>query len=156
MIDISFVKLFKLHVEGTEAKGLVVDKTILLCNVTKAVAKACKLKSEKIYINTKVLKHLYDKKPAEEFDFIIHNLQTIAKYPDTIYKNIESKRGSFIFVKELKNDKYLCSIEIVDNFKINEVIEDANFIATSFRVRNENYLKKYELMWSWKDGRPSS
>ncbi len=156
MSNISVVKLFKLYVEGTEAKAVVADKTILLCNATKAVAKACSLKFVKIYINTKVLKHLYDKKPAEEFDFIIHNVHTIAKYPDHIYKNKESKRGSFIFVKELKKDKYLCSIEIVDNCIINEVMEDVNFIATSYRIRDEKYLKKYELMWSWKGGRPSS
>lgn len=152
----SVIKLFKMYVEGSTEKAIVPEKTILLCNTTNAVAKVCNLKSVKVYVNTKVLKHLYDKKSAEEFDFITHNLHTIAKYPDNIYKNKAGKRGNFIFVKELKGNVYLCSIEVVDNCVINEVIENANFVVTSYRIRDSKYLKKYELMWSWKDGTPSS
>lgn len=156
MVTMTAVRLFKLHIAHTEAEKPVFDQTILLCNVTNAVAKACHLKSTKVYINTKIIKHLYDRKPAEEFDFLIHNLHTMVKYPDEIYINKQSKRGDFIFVKELRNNRYICSIEVVDDCLINNVLEDASFVVTGFRLRSERYLKKYELMWSWKGGRPSS
>ena len=156
MSDITIVKLFKQHIEGTAEKSPVIDQTILVCHATKAVARACRLSSVKIYINTRIIKHLYDKKPAEEFNFLIKNIHTIVKYPDAIYKNKDSKRGHFAFTKNLKENNYLCSIEVVSNCIINEVMENANFIATGFRLRDNKYLKKYELMWSWKGGEPSS
>ncbi|MBU2545173.1 hypothetical protein KKC65_01805 [Patescibacteria group bacterium] len=92
-------------------------------------------------------KTCYDKKPAEQYDFIIRNLHTIVKYPDSIYKNKDGKRGDFCLVKELKNKKYLCSIEDKGMGEIS--------IATAFRT-DDKYLGKYELLWSWKDGTPSS
>ena len=42
-------------------------------------------------------KYLYDKKPAEEFDFIIDNLHQIVIYPDNIYKNKRPQTGRFLF-----------------------------------------------------------
>ncbi|MDP4010805.1 MAG: hypothetical protein Q8P72_01085 [Candidatus Roizmanbacteria bacterium] len=149
-------KLFKLYIDGTDEKAKIIDTSTMVCNATKTVAKACSLSSVKIYISTKVIKHLYDKRPAEEFNFLINNLHTIVKYPDDIYKNKDSKRGHFAFVKTFKNDKYFSSIEVVENFKVNEILEDVNCIVTCFRMKKEKYLNNYELMWSWKGDKPSS
>lgn len=156
MKDISIVKLCQLYIQNTEEKQPVFEKTILICNVTNVVKKVCSLKTPKVYINTKILKHLYDKKPAEEFNFIVRNIHAIIKYPTHIYMNKESKRGDYIFTKIIKNKNYLCSVEVIEDCLINGIIEHANVVATCFRIRDEKYLKKYELMWSWKGGNPSS
>ena len=156
MRHISVIRLYRLHIKNTEEKQPVADRTTLLCTVTNVVKKVCLFKTSKIYVNTKALKHLYDKKPAQEFNFIIRNIHTIVKYPDHIYNNKSSKRGDYIFTKLIKKDIYLCSVEIVDNASINGYTEHANFVVTCFKVRDKKYLKKYDLMWSWKGGDPSS
>jgi hypothetical protein len=102
----------------------------------------------KIYINSKVIKHLYDKRPAQEFDFIIRNIVSILKYPDRIYRNKRGKRGDYCFLKIIDGVCYLCCIEICmrnDQEKIRfEVV--TTFIVT------EKYLSDYELLWEWKGG----
>ncbi len=139
--------LHEKYIKGTEKEAIVVNKKILLCHLSYAVRRGANLSSNNIYINTKVLKHIYDQKPAEQYDFIIQNLHKIVRYPDNIYKNRNGKRGDFCLVKELKNKKYLCSIEDKNTREIN--------IATAFRTDNK-YLKKYELLWSWRNGGSSS
>lgn len=99
----------------------------------------------RVYVSTRMLKHLYDSRPAEEFVSIIENLHTIVKYPDEIYENKTGKRGDFCFVKELKGERYIASIEITER-KDKKI-----FVATAFRLRKENYLKNYKLLWSWRD-----
>jgi len=143
-------------VKNTASKQPVFEETVFVCNLTNEVKKVCGLDSSRAYLNTKILKHLYDKKPAEEFDFIIRNVHTITKYPDKIYKNRASKRGAFCLVKKLKGDLYFCSIEVAQEISLDGFAENRNYIVTCFRLRNENYLKNYELLWSWKGGVPSS
>ncbi len=155
MEKIGLVKLFKIYVRDTEKEAPVVDLTITVCTVTKSVSKAANFSSEKIYITTRVLKHMYDKRPAEEFNYIIHNLWQISKFPDEIYENNNSKRGQFVFIKKLGKFKYFCSVE-----KTNEEDPDShcigmNYIVTAFRVE-DTYLKSFRLLWSWKGGTPSS
>lgn len=93
------------------------------------------------------MKHLYDKKPAEEYDFLVCNIYKIVKYPDRIYKNKDPKRGDLCFLKKLKGYNYLCSLEVAD---------DELTVITAFRVRKESYLNNYELLWSWRGDIPSS
>lgn len=154
--SMSLVKIHKQYIKGTKPKAPVVESTILLCNLTIAVFKTDYFKSLKVHINTIVLKHLYDKKPAEEYEFIIHNLFTIVKYPNHLYRNKTAKRGEIVFVKEIEGNNYLCSIETMTFTHTDGSTEEINHIATAFRVRDENYLKGYELLWSWKGGNPSS
>jgi hypothetical protein len=148
--------LYKLHIRGTLKNALVVVKTIHICSLTRTVAKAIENESTKTYINTKVIKHLYDKRPAEEFEFLIDNIECIVKYPNHIYRNRDGKRGDFCFVKAIKNEKYIVSIGISEIILDGEKKETANFVATAFRLRKETYLNSYELIWSWKVGNPSS
>jgi len=106
----------------------------------------------KVYLSTRVLKHVYDKRPAEEFDFMLDTLVNVVKYPDKIYKNKNGKRGCFCFVKEVKNSTCLVSLEtIFDEKKVATHCE----VATFFRT-DDDYLKNYELLWEWKGGIPSS
>lgn len=141
------------YISKTPAQFVVVNHTLHLCNLTRAVQRAMQLETFKTYANTRVLKHLYDQKPAEEYEFIISNLHTMVKYPDRIYWNKPSKRGEYCFVKRLKNDLYLCSLESVES---DELESEAIFVVTAFRVRKGSYLDSYELIWSWRDGDPSS
>ena len=143
--------LFDSHVKNTKEREIVVWESVCICRLTYAVCDILGFADSRVHINTKVLKHLYDRKPAEEFDFVINNLHTIIKYPDRLYKNKISKRGDFILVKRIKDFEYLCSIELSE-----EDGETKVCVVTSFRVRDEAYLKKYDLLWSWKGGVPSS
>lgn len=151
---ISIVKICKKFIKGTLEKAIVKDITILLCNLTLAVEKAGNFHTRKIYLNTRILKHLYDKKPAEEFDFIIKNVYSIVKYPNHIYKNRDSKRGEICFVKDIGGIKYFCSIETSDDLDSANV--KMNYVVTVFRLRKESYLNNYQLLWSWKGDNSSS
>ena len=143
-------ELYEKYIYATPPKIVVVDKIVFLCRLTWAVAKAIEAAVLKVYVSTRMLKHLYDSRPAEEFVFIIENLHTVVKYPDQIYENKTGKRGDFCFVKELKGKRYIASIETTKQ-------EDEKiFVATAFRLRKEGYLENYKLLWSWRDDHPSS
>jgi hypothetical protein len=152
--EISIIKLYKKYIKDTPAKTAVKNITVLLCNLTKAVELGGKFHTRKIYLKTRVLKHLYDGKPAEEFDFIINNLFFIVKYPDQIYKNKDSKRGEICLIKNLSGQKYFCSIETSDELDSSNI--KMNYIVTAFRIRKESYLNDYKLLWSWKGDLSSS
>lgn len=145
----SLIKLHKRHIRGTAEKAFVSEVHILLCNLTNAVAQGIGVDYTKVYVTTRMLKHLYDKKPAEEYDSILKNLFQIVRTPDSIYANKGNKRGSFIFLKSTGGIKYVCSIEL--QRELSEI-----YIVTGFRLRKESYLNNYELIWSWKGDIPSS
>lgn len=134
------------HIINTAPYAIVTEVTVLFCHLTNQVSKEVCLPF-KVYITTKVLKHMYDKRPAQEYDFILTNLESVVTFPDHVYKNKDPKRGDYCFVKKIEEEKYFCALETG-----NEEI----YIVTVFKLRKENYLKNYELLWSWKDGEPSS
>lgn len=149
------IKFFKLFVKDTDEKDLVLERTLFLCTLTRKVKLVLNLNSVKIYWNSISVKHLYDKRPAQEFDYILKNIIQIVKYPDIIYKNLDGKKGSFLFLKQLNEGEYLCSVEVVES-NFDEGSSETNFVVTSFKNRKDNYLKKYELLWSWKGDIPPS
>lgn len=144
-------QLFK-YIKGTAPKAIVPDRTVLICHLSHAVMKGGDFTSQKVYINTRVLKHLYDKKPAEEFHFMLDNLHVVIKHPNKIYKNKDGKRGDYCLLKSIGSEKYICSLEVVKA----DGEEEKLMIATAFRVRKDSYLNSYELLWSWRDDIPSS
>ena len=143
-------ELYEEYVYRTLPKAVVINETVFLCHLTWAVARVINSKVMKVYVSTRMLKHLYDSRPAEEFIFVVENLHTIVKYPNQIYKNKNSKRGDFCFVKELKGSRYIASVEAPKGEG------ERVFVATAFRLRKESYLNNYKLLWSWRDGYPSS
>lgn len=164
-------KFFRKYIDGTLAKAIVVNKKMFLCNLTNAVIRGINIDNnlKGVYINSRCLKHLYDKKPAEEFIFILDNLHKVVKYPDKVFKNIDSKRGEFCLVKKLGDSKYFCSIEIIristqtnlDTTLLETMYLDDDLISleeiqvvTAFRLRNNKYLKNYTLLWDWEDDNP--
>ena len=162
-------ELFEKYIKGTSEKAIVASRKILLCNLTYAVLDGVKIEEsiKGVYVTSRCLKHLFDRKPAEEFLFLLDNLHKIVRYPDKIYDNREGKRGCFCFVKRIGGFEYLASIEVV-KFPATEFGEavfgvseygrcqesEEIHIATAFRLRDSNYIKKYTLLWDWGNGNP--
>lgn len=146
-------ELCEKYIRGTEKYAIVQDVQVLLCNLTYAVNSGIGISCNRVYINTRVLKHIYDKRPAEEFDFLIENIHTVVKYPKYVYLNKTGKKGNFCFVSDLNNNLYMCSVELKKDENNNHSHCEA---VTFFRIQKENYLENYELLWEWKGGEPSS
>lgn len=145
---ISLQKLHKKFIKNTGRSDFVTEVTMFLCNLTHAVKTGVSLDHRKVYLKTSVLKHLYDKRPAQEYDSILDNLHLIVRYPDIIYKNKSSKRGSLCLTKEIDGTKYFAAIEQVPE-------ELGNQIITLFKV-NDKYLEGFKKIWSWEGGNPPS
>jgi len=162
-------EFFNKHIKGTPEKAVVADKKMLLCRLTIAVAQGVNIHESVrgVYITSRCLKHLFDKRPAEEFLFILDHLHEVVRYPDKIYQNKSVKRGDLCFVKRIGDSKYLCSTEIiktplavfgeailgVSEYGIEKEREEIQ-IATAFRLRDDNYIKNYTLLWDWGNGAP--
>lgn len=104
----------------------------------------------RVYISTISLKHIYDKRPAEEFDTCISLLENMLKNFDCIYDNSSKsgKRGDImISFMNKDNTRYVLILE--KNIKTYDVV-------TFFRIRNQNYLNNYKLIWSREVGTPLS
>ena len=144
-------RIFNEYIQGTPKQAIVRDFTIKLCTLTNEVQRVCNFPTTNVHITTKVIKKNYDKRTAEENDFIVKNGWRIVHTPDSIYKNKDAKRGDYIFTKRIKNDLYLASIEL-SSYADAPIL----YVASSFRIRKESYLDSYNLIWSWKGGEPSS
>jgi len=92
-------ELYEKYIYGTLPKENVINKTTLLCHLTWAVARATNSKVMKVYVSTRMLKHLYDSRPAEEFIFVVEHLHTIVRYPDQIYENKIASGEIFVLSK---------------------------------------------------------
>ena len=148
--------LFEKHVEGTAEKAIVADVTVSICRLTNTVNRQVNIISDcdgRVYMHSRSLKHLYDRKPAEEFHFLVDHIHKIVKYPEKIFKNKNPKRGDICFTKSIDGENYFCSLEFVDR--------DGDgprelCVVTAFRLRKDAYLRSYDLLWSWRDGTLSS
>ncbi len=161
-------EFFKKHIANTPEKAVVADKKMFLGYLTKAVMEGLEIENsaKAVFITSRCLKHLFDKKPAEEFLFLLDHLHEIIKFPDRIYKNLAGKRGDFCFIKKIKNEEYFCTLEILEicvssceifeaqsaQMAIGQKIEIQ--IATAFRLRDKKYTKNYTLLWDWGNGNP--
>lgn len=140
------------YIRGTVKEAIVQNVQVLLCNLTATVAKEINCENcFRVYISTRALKHGYDKRSAEEYDFLIENLHRLVKYPQFIYRNKKAKRGNYIFVKDFKDKKYFCSIELIETEQSNHFE-----VVTFFRLQKESYLFNYDLLWEWEGRQPSS
>lgn len=145
-------RLFETYIKGTPKQAIVRELTVTFCSLTNEVSRACGFHTITVYITTKIIKKNYDKRPAEQNDFILKNGWKIIRMPDEIYENKEGKRGNFLFSKRLNNDLYVASIEVVNSEQSGEML----YAVSLFRVPKESYLDGYNLIWSWKGGTPSS
>lgn len=98
-----------------------------------------------VFLSTKSLKniydrHIYDKNNAVIFNIILKNLTNIIRYPDEIRRNVDSKRGDFLFIKEIENQLFFSSVE---------VLVDGSIEIVSASATGVKYLEKFTLLWSW-------
>ncbi|MDA1169406.1 MAG: PBECR2 nuclease fold domain-containing protein [bacterium] len=161
-------KLLDLHamyIHGTPERGPVKYERVLVAHLAKASVTSIQkywtdFDAKRVYVSTYTLKHIFDKRQAQEYDAILLNIIEIINQPDTIFENLDGRRGELAFIKTFLtkdfegksiSSTYFCSLEIAK--------EEMN-IVTAFRFRDVrrkgNYLKKYKPLWNWEDGRPPS
>ncbi len=145
--DKKLERAFKRHVEGTAPDAVVTNILVADGALPATIVEMIGVVSPRVYIATRVLKHLYDKRPAEEFDFLLKNLPFIAAQPDHLYRNKTDKRGQFCLTKRIGAHGYFAALEIVEGICRKEIQ-----LVTAFRVRSEPYLNEYDLLWSRRDG----
>lgn len=131
------------HIRHTKPEAHILAISICVTEITKTLQREIGCEGENIYIHTRALKHLYDKKPAEEFDFLLDHLEAIIHAPDCLYRNKDNKTGNFCIVKEIEGRRYIVVLEGI-------------WVVTAFRIRDEKYLRNYDLLRSWRDGARSS
>lgn len=140
------------HIKNTPRKGYVKDLRVKVCEMPHKLKSKIKAKGPKVYITTKSLKHMYDVRSAQEFDFIITNIEAAILHPLRVYRNKEGKTGNICFYKEFGNNAY---------FYILDSQTDSVYIVSAYRLseieeKRKNYLASYKLLWSWKGDLPSS
>lgn len=144
--DHKLIDVFQKYVKLTPEKSIIKIIEVRLSDFN------FKGKNNRTYISTRSIKHVYDKRPAEEFDRCILILNEIIKNPTEVYDNLskEGKRGSILLsYKDVYGQRYVCSLEESD--------EPAAYkVVTFFRIRKENYLNGYKLIWSQEGGTPLS
>ena len=144
------------HIRGTAPHSVVASASLLVSSLDAPLLDIISLGHSgsfhtsaeiPIYLHSRALKHLYDKRPAEEYDFLLSHFTQLLRRPDWIYKNRDFQRGDVCFATEIQTELYLCSLEYDGN---------ALYIVTAMRVRRISYLDSYTLLWSRKGGGPSS
>lgn len=138
--------LFSKYVKNSKYKQNIKVCRIFLLTPNKKIQKVLNSgkATQKIFITTKSLKHVYDrhifeKKIPSDFYSIIRHLESILTAPDRIYIDKKEKRGDFIFVKEINSTIYMCALEIQSETEI-EIV--------SACITGEKYLRKFALLWS--------
>lgn len=140
------IRLFQKYVRNTKKKALVNSAKTLLCYLPVNLIPVFGSVHRNASINTRVLKHLYDKRPAQEFDFMLEHLKTVLKYPTHVYKNKQGKRGQYCFIKSINGTICLCSIELC-----NKADHKPQWEVVTFFTITQEYLNGYELLWKRKD-----
>lgn len=144
-------RIFEEYIKGTPQKGMVRLLTIKFCTLTNEVQRVCDFPTANVHITTRVIKKNYDKRSAEENDFLLKKGWQIVYMPNRIYENKDGKRGDYLFAKTISNTLYVASIE-ASTYAGTPIL----YVVSLFRVQKESYLSSYNLIWSWKGGESSS
>ncbi len=145
-------KVIERYIKNTPRKGYVKELRIMICELPHKLKPKLKLKDTRVYITTKSLKHMYDARSAQEFDFIIKNVESSVAHPLRIYKNKLGKTGDVCLYLEFNNNAY---------FYILETKSGNAYLVSAYRLsdieeKRKNYLSGYKLLRSWKVDLPSS
>lgn len=145
---LQFVYYIK-YIRDTESRCIIHLKKDFLCKIKPSLFKLLGIHTNcidrSVSLSTKSIKHIYDrhiydKKTPKDFNIILSNLTKIIKQPDEVRRNLESKRGDFLFVKKIGTQLYYVSVE---------VIEEGCIEVVSASAAGDKYLKKFTLLWSW-------
>lgn len=131
------ISLWKLHRKYIWKSP--VDASVKFKNISLGVYDGIYGRKVGFQISTYTLKHIYDKRTAEEYDSCLIVLKSILTKPDTIYKNKGGKTGDFCLVKSSQRGKYFIPIQ-VNGLSCT--------VITIFRIRKESYLNGYEVVYS--------
>lgn len=137
------------HIAGTNPENIVLEVEMVLCTPTKNTCLYIQDFDSKFYITTRSLKHMYDKRPAAEYDKVCEHMHSVVKYPDHIYVDKPGKRGNYCFRKRIDGIDYLVVVEH------NKEIKKLSCV-TGFFLRKESYLNNYDSLMSWEGGTPPS
>jgi len=145
-------KVIERNIKNTPRKGYVKALRINVGSITQRLKSKIKALNLNVYVTTKSLKHMYDQRSAQEFDFIISSLEKVISQPHIIYKNKSGKTGDFCFYYESQSNYY---------FYVFEINEHGVYLVSAYRLssleeKRKNYLDSYKLLWSWKVDLPSS
>ena len=126
------------YVKLTFPKQIIVSKSLIFGKMDE---------DSTVYLNTRVMKHLYDKRTAVIYFLLLQNLEYLIFYPDKIYENGLDKRKSLIFVKQIKKELLVVVLE-KNQEKRNKI-----FVITAFKT-DEKYLEKFKLLWKRRAASP--
>jgi hypothetical protein len=146
-----YKRIFIAHILNTPYEARIILRNILVCSISdKLYNHLCNVRDfsvPDIYISTRSLKHVYDKRPSVAIEYL-DILYDALSQPDLILFGKSSGKADFIFCKKLREDKWLvCPIGI--SYKKNKRFL---FCFTFFPAR-QNYIKKSAILWSREDGR---
>jgi hypothetical protein len=128
-------------IRGTYPGAIVANEVILLSRINIQTLRQTELCQAGIYISSRALKHMYDKRPAQEYDSLLKSIPQIIGYPDHIYRNKPHLEG-FAFVKAIHGYSYMCPVKhIRDN-------QNKMCVVTAFSVK-PGYMKDFKLLWSY-------
>lgn len=145
---IQFV-FYSRHIKETAQHARITLARGMLCKIKSSLVQVINLHTtcsdQNVFLNTRALKHIYDRHIYDKsspwvFEIILNNLTQIIKRPDEVRRNMESKRGDFLFVKKIGRQIFYVSIEVVIG---------GNLEVVSASATSDNYLRKFTLLWSW-------
>ena len=96
-------QLHREHIEDSITGAVVVLKTFHLATTTKDTSKALQVEVAKVYISTKVLKHLYDKKPAAEYFYVIDKLADLLNIHNRYIATYPQRQGTLFLLRNILN-----------------------------------------------------
>lgn len=126
------------YIKLTLPKQIVANKSLIFGKMDENIM---------VYLNTRVMKHLYDKRTAVIYFLLLQNLEHLIFYPNKIYENGFGKRKSLIFVKQIKKELLAVVLEKIQEEK-NKI-----FVITAFET-DEKYLEKFKLLWKRRAASP--
>jgi len=150
----SLKELHETYIAGSENKAYVDIELLCFATVRRVVREAINSPTSKVYISTKVLKHIYDrhfhdKKQSEIYFFIIDNLHRIICDPEMVRDDKESrkKKGRIVFLKLFGEEQYACTIEKTTHRK-GKKLEEILCIVTAFKTKKEGrYLSQTAILY---------
>lgn len=151
-MDKKLIWVVERYIKNTPRKGYVKDLRIKVGEIPHKLRTKVGAKDSRVYVTTKSLKHMYDARLAQEFDFIIANIEFVINDPQRIYKNKEGKTGDVCLYCELEGNAYFY---ILDNGSGQVRIVSA-YRLSAVEEKRRNYLSGYKLLWSRKGDLPSS
>ena len=132
------------YIKGTPPQGIVFLDKLLVTSLSESIQSVLDLPTTKVYISSKVIKHIYDRRLAMHFDYILSHLEELITNPDRIYLNKKGGELEFLFVTNFSEDTLCTVLEnrkiLHDNYSMFENSDhEENQIKTIFYAKDKYY-----------------